>query len=180
MVGSISRRAALKGIAVGALVPSGLGGLQTDPSEPPPEIGGVIQELMAPNQLLLKRTSDLVLVEFPEGAQFFRDRETELAAFRVGDEVAIVGGHLGEVFVGNYMMPIYRSVEGRITQRRADRLRVAGMTLQVIPETQPEEGGHLRSKPIQDLAEGDGIAAYGRVDPGSGYLVAMRIGVVVQ
>ncbi len=174
----VSRRTALRYFGVGAgsvvaLAPT----VGTADEESGEEISGTIEEV-GPNQVILRQyDGTAAVVQFSDDAVFFKDRVTELDAFEAGDEVSIEGESTMGSFIGTYMMPVYVLLEGTIEERTAQRLRVPGHDVLLIPETRAEESRETRAKPIDRLSRGDVIRAMGRVHPETGEVVAMRVGV---
>lgn len=115
----ITRRSLLKGagLGIGATV-VGAVGVPVGAAEGD-AVFGVIEQIFAASRTVLLRTADGVsVVQLEDDASFWKDEQTTLDAFVVGDEVSIDGDPIGDVVVGRTMKSVLRIVEGEIEHGR--------------------------------------------------------------
>lgn len=141
-------------------------------------VGSVVE---VDSSSVLVRTGDgEVWVDVPEGAEVSKDGATELASFVAGDEVSAVGEWSVDRFLASSFSSLYRPLEGDVTSRDGNRLETTAGQILLTEETREHEGPYMRGKRPEDVGPGDRVAATGRVDPETGELVAVSIGVLAH
>lgn len=141
-------------------------------------VGSVVE---VDGSAVLVRTGDGdVWVDVPEGAEISRDGTTDLASFVAGDEVSAVGEWSVDRFLAASFSSLYRPLEGDVTGRDGNRLETTAGEIVLTEETRQHEGPYMRGKRPEDVGPGDFVAATARLDPETGDLVAVSIGVVAH
>ncbi|HEX2296415.1 MAG TPA: DUF5666 domain-containing protein [Actinomycetota bacterium] len=151
----------------------------SDPGDPLPLFTGYVEAVEHPRAAVVAaHEHGSVRVDFTPQAVFVRDGEVPINAFEVGDHVAVTGTWNGDGATGDGMEVLYELREGRINARSQDRLDTTAGPIRLIDKTQPEGGPDSTATPVEELEPGDVVRATGRIDPGAGEFVALRIGVV--
>lgn len=142
-------------------------------------VGSVVE---VESSSVLVRTGDggEVWVDVPEGAEISKDGPTDLGAFVERDEVSATGEWSVDRFLASSFSSLYRPLEGDVTSRNGNRLETTSGEIVLTDETREHQGPYMRGKKPSDVGPGDHVAATARLDPESGELVAVSIGVLAD
>lgn len=139
---------------------------------------GIVDAVKPPSTMHLggfQENSPLERLKFSADATFWRDRFTDLPAFRPGDEVYAEGRWEGDVFAATYLTCVWSTLEGVILSKGDDQIVTSGGTIHIIPETQIVEEGGLIGAQLPELLVGEHVHATGRFDRRSNVLIAQKI-----
>lgn len=123
-------------------------------------------------------SGDETSIQFADGAEFWREGPVDLSVFGPGDEVVAVGAWSGATFVATYLTSAYRGVYADVLEESPDSFVTDAGTMDLAPQLRLIDDDGIVATPVQDIAVGDQVFAFGRVDGSSGDLVALGIGVV--
>ncbi len=141
-------------------------------------VGSVVE--VDSSSVLVRTGSGEVWVDVAEGAEISKDGATDLASFVAGDEVSAAGEWSVDRFLASSFSSLYRPLEGDVTSRDGNRLETTAGEIVLTDQTREHEGPYMHGKRPSDVGPGDHVAATARLDPESGELVAVSIGVVAE
>ena len=136
---------------------------------------GVIEELVTPTSLRIRRDDGSVSVALAKDARVWRDHAVSLDAFGVGEDVVAEGKWQDGVFEALSLTNVIVPLEGRVLEVGSGHLRTTRGVVEFVSETRLQRpSGQVRVSP-SDFKVGRTVQVWGRRDPRTKRIVALRV-----
>jgi hypothetical protein len=183
----LTRRQILK--AVGATIVGGGSvaifgrSLAAEPGNEAPIIIGTLERVEPPDLLHISsanpsQSAQTIIVKVPSTATISRGLQGIVSStdvFVPGDKVVAEGEWKDGLFVATALMSLYYYIEGEIIERRQERLETTAGVILLTPESEKAAADGYEAVPLDELADGDEIAALVWNDPISNTNLAARV-----
>ena len=123
--------------------------------------------------------SQTTIVKVPDTATVSRGLQgivSDTRTFMPGDKVVVEGEWRDGIFMATTLMSLYYSIEGKIIERKQERLETTAGAILLTPDTEPAAAAGYEAEPLDELAVGDEIAALAWIDPTNNTYVATKVG----
>lgn len=123
--------------------------------------------------------SQTTIVKVPDTATVSRGLQgivSDTRTFMPGDKVVVEGEWRDGIFMATTLMSLYYSIEGKIIERKQERLETTAGVILLTPDTEPAAAAGYEAEPLAELAVGDEITALAWIDPTNNTYVATKVG----
>jgi hypothetical protein len=181
----LTRRQILK--AVGATIVGGGSvaifgkSLAAEPGNGAPIVSGILERVEPPDLLHIssaKQTAQTIIVKVPSTATVSRGLQGIVSSpdvFVPGDKVVAEGEWKDGLFVATALMSLYYYIEGEIIERRQERLETTAGVILLTPKSEKAAADGYEAVPLDNLTDGDEIAALVWNDPINNTYLAAKV-----
>lgn len=138
-------------------------------------VAGVVERISAPDEALVRASDGAVQIRFQRTATFWRDHPADLAEFVPGDEVVAEGLWAGDLFKSDYLISMFRPLDGRVVEFTTERIVTTRGVVRLTQDTMVLSEDRTTPARRTHLEVGDEVAVLARRDPLTGEFVAVSI-----
>lgn len=138
-------------------------------------IAGSIASLSFPDKAEIDASDGTARVVFPRTATFWRDHPAQLVDFLPGDEVVAEGHWAVGRFEAEYLISMFRPVDGQVVEMTKDQLVTTGGVVRLTRDTRIHSGEASTPARAATIRAGEEVAILARRDSQTNTLVAVAI-----